>query len=100
MEITPETTTALAAFLSGIVSGGGAYVGAKWLFDEFERLGRPITARMKRWLVLPVCLLIVGLAMALQVALGIAPITPDGILIGLTTAFTASQLFHAQELAG
>lgn len=98
MSITPETTQLVAVFLTGIISGGGAYAGAKWLFAELERLAIPLTAQAKRWLILPLCLLIVTLAMALQVALNIAPVTPDGILIGLTTAFTASQLFHAREL--
>lgn len=100
MRITPETTQLLAVFLTGVISGGGAYVGAKWLFDEAARLAIPITAQVKRWLILPLCLLIVAAAMGLQVALGIAPLTPDGILIGLTTAFTASQMFHARELTG
>lgn len=98
MEITPETTRVLAAFLTGIVSGGGAYEGAKWIFAELARQEIPVTPRAKRLMVLPLCLLIVAVAMALQVILSIAPLTPDGILIGLTTAFTASQLFHAREL--
>lgn len=99
MEISPETTKVLAAFLTGVISGGGAYAGAKWLFSYLTLLEIDLAPRAKRWLVLPLCLFIVALALALQAALGIAPLTPDGILIGLTTAFTASQMLHAQELA-
>lgn len=98
MDVSPETTTVLAAFLTGIVSGGGCYAGAKGLFAYLAGVGVDVAPRIKRLLILPLCLLIVGAAMALQVVLGIAPLTPDGVLIGLTTAFTASQLFHAGEL--
>lgn len=99
MDISPETTKLLATLLTGIVSGGGAYAGAKWIFEELAWQEVPVTPRAKRIAVLPLCLLIVGTAMTLQAALGIAPLTPDGILIGLTTAFTASQMFHARDLA-
>lgn len=96
----PETTKLLSAFLINVISGGGTYAGARWLFGYLEFIGVIVPPRLKRLLVLPICFVIVAAAVALQVSMGIAPLTPDLVLVALTTAFAASQIFHAAELAG
>jgi hypothetical protein len=98
MVVSIDTTKLLAAFLAGILSGGGTYAGCRWLFAYLALQGVWLSPRRKRVLVLPICLGIVAIALVLQVVLRIAPLTPDGILIALTTAFTASQMVHAKDL--
>ncbi len=100
MVITPESTKLLAALLAGVISGSGTYAAAKWLFDYLLPVACCVylTPRTKRVLVLPVCIVIVAAAVALQVLLNVAPLTPDGIAIALGTAFATSQMIHAKDM--
>lgn len=100
VEITPETTKVLAALLAGVLSGGGTYEAAKFVFDYLlaETFGVDLAPRTKRVLILPVCLIVVAVALSLEVLLKIAPLTPDAIVIALGAAFTTSQMIHAKDM--
>lgn len=99
MIISPETTRLVALFLTGILSGGGTYLAAKFVFEELATFNVHLSPRRKRMWVLPICALITLAAVVLQAVLGVAPLTPDGIFLALSVAFSASQLFHARELS-
>jgi len=91
-------TKLIVEFLTSILTGGGAYAVAKWLFGLADEYGVAIPPQQKRLYVLPICLIIAVAALAGEVALGVAQFTPDAVLLALTAAFTASQMFHTQDL--
>ncbi len=89
---------AVTALLGTILTGGGTYAAANWLFGYLLLCGIKPAPAQKRVLVLPVSCVIAGLAYGLGIALGIYPFTPDGLLLACTAAFTSSQMFHCPDL--
>lgn len=75
-------------FLSGLVGGGLTFPAANFILDQ---LPETITRRYRFFIVLALAFALSCGAYGLQIWLGYAVYSPDGLFLAMTTGFTVSQ---------
>jgi hypothetical protein len=95
------TDQTLSTFLASLAAGGGTFLAAKWLLGQAIEAGYCHTRRQRFFAVYLLSFILAAGAYGLQVYLGYAAYSPDGLFAACVTAFAASQalwgIFEAKE---
>jgi hypothetical protein len=85
------TEQTLPIFLASLAAGGGTFLAAKWLLRQAIEAGYCHTRRQRFFAVYLLSFILAAGAYGLQVYLGYAAYSPDGLFAACVTAFAASQ---------
>jgi hypothetical protein len=84
----------LQAFLIFAGTAAGAGLIDFSLIEWFDNKVRPLGSTLKYWLSVALGLLIPGVALGVEVAMGWATLTPEAVFSVLVVAWTVSQSIH------